>query len=183
MSGEPAPAPAPAPEPFLYHEGQPITASEAGRVRATLMGNPEFMKEALAGPTEANKKMAALWALERGIQLPPPTTVSEVEQQTLSRAERDQITHEETLRAAGFNELQAFEVANQRPLLPSEKKHYQRELERMIADQGFRARVLAKDREALAEFRKASVGAKLPTGSLDDIKAWEVAHGLVPAAK
>ena len=80
----------PAPEPLLYFEGQPTTPAAAAQLRAELMGNKDFMKEALSGSdTAANQKMLALWQLSRGIQPPPAQTVEQVQQQTADRLERD----------------------------------------------------------------------------------------------
>jgi hypothetical protein len=111
------PAPAPAPAPILYHEGQPITAEAAAATRASLLGNADYVKEALAGDVTKQKHLAALWQLERGIQPPPPETIEQAEQQIGDRLERDRLMHASALHSsAEFSPEAVDQIVGQRPI-------------------------------------------------------------------
>ena len=169
----------PAPEPLLYFEGQPTTPAAAAQLRAELMGNKDFMKEALSGSdTAANQKMLALWQLSRGIQPPPAQTVEQVQQQTADRLERDRLTHVSALRSsAEFSDKAVEQIVGQRPIPIEEKRIAERRLAMLQKDQEFVKRYLAGDRQAALEFKAAAICARgLPVGTLEQINAWEAAH-------
>jgi hypothetical protein len=173
-------APAPAPAPILYHEGQPITAEAAAATRASLLGNADYVKEALAGDVTKQKHLAALWQLERGIQPPPPETIEQAEQQIGDRAERDRVMHTAALFGATPDLIpeQVHQITNGRPIPAAEKQIAQRRLAALQRDKGFVDRYLAGDQEARLQMSLAAIAARgLPVArSLDEIKAWEAAH-------
>ena len=178
---EPGPAPAPQeqPAPLLYFEGQPTTPAAAAQLRAELMGNKDFMKEALSGSdTAANQKMLALWQLSRGIQPPPAQTVEQVQQQTADRLERDRLTHVSALRSsAEFSDKAVEQIVGQRPIPIEEKRIAERRLAMLQKDQEFVKRYLAGDRQAALEFKAAAICARgMPVGTIEQINAWEAAH-------
>lgn len=179
MSNEPAPAPAspdaPAPAPLLFLNGQPISAEAAGATRASLLGNADYVKEAVTDP-EKQRHLALLWQLERGIQPAPPTTIEQTEQHIVDRAERDRMMHTSALHSsAEFTPEQVHQIVNGRPIPPQEQIIALQRLEVLKKDKGFIERYLAGDREAGLQMRLASIAAKaLPVArSLDEIKAWE----------
>lgn len=178
MSQEATPAPAPAPEPIQYFENQPISREGAAQKRAELMVDKEFTKKALAGDREAQQKLTALWALERGRA--PPETIADAEKQVADRAAREAAVHTETLLQVGLTPGMANEVTHLRPILPEEQKFHRRQLERMMRDEIFTERLRRGDAEARRDWALASIGSKaLPIArNLAEIEAWEKAHPL-----
>jgi hypothetical protein len=177
MSQEATPAPAPAP--ILYHEGQPITPETAAATRASLLGNADYVKEALAGDVTKQKHLARLWQLERGIQPPPAETIEQAEQQIGDRMERDRVMHASALlSSAEFTPEQVHQITNGRPIPLQEQKIAQQRLAVLQKDKAFVMRYLDGDRQAGLEMRLATIAARgLPVAKdLAEIEAWEKAH-------
>jgi hypothetical protein len=165
--------------PPIYWQGQPWTPDLASARRTELLADSKYCEAARNGDAAKQTELSQLYLIERGIApSPPPESVDDVEIRALDRASRDHAVHIESLkRDADYTPQQIHEIANLRPIPVAEKEHHQRELAKLQKDAGAVKAYLAGDREMATRFKLHAIGARgMPTGSLEQIRAWEAAH-------
>ena len=173
-----APQEQPAPQPIAYWRGQPISPEAAAAERAKLIGDEAYTKALLAGDQTKSKELADLWQIAKGRAPAGPSTVADIEKQTVDRVELARLTHAAALRSsAEFSDRAVEQIVGLRPIPQAEREIAQQRLAAMQRDEAFVKRYLAGDRQAALEYKAAAICAHgMPVGSLEDIRRWEAAH-------
>jgi hypothetical protein len=77
----------------------------------------------------------------------------------------------------GMDDESIYQVLNGRPMPLAERRWHEQELARLKRDQAWVQRYFDGDCEARLQMRKHTAALTLPVGTLEQINAWETAHG------
>ena len=81
------------------------------------------------------------------------------------------------LRSDGFHDEAIYQVLNARPIPLTERRWHEQELARLKRGQVWVQKYFEGDRDAREKMRKHTAALTMPVGTLEQINAWETAHG------
>jgi hypothetical protein len=159
---------------------QPLTPEAAADRFEQLKTDPVFQERVGKLDAGAFAEAEKLWRVAHGL---PAEKVMAVNTQDVTQQQSARAVAEAERRMAlyvdkGFSAEVAYQIINGRPIPFEERQIHERELARLRNDQNFMQRYRSGDRVAILEHDGHVVARSLPVArSIDDIHAWETAHG------
>jgi hypothetical protein len=112
----------------------------------------------------------------------PPVTPGDVHLQQNDRAQAQLDQHAGALRNQypALSDQQLHETINRRPVLASDKDKFQRLYDARVKDELFMEKWRRGDGQARGELFLLNTGRAMPTGTLEQIAAWDAAFPFTP---
>lgn len=159
--------------------GDAITTADDASVRIDqLKADPQFMDRIKAGDPAAFAKHTKLWRIQHGMTPTPqpPQHSGDVMEQMQGRALHLAEQLQEQLLDTGIGPEGVYQYMNSRPIPLAEKEFHEREIRRLKSDPEWVKKYLAGNLEARDTMRRHTVGSVMRTGTIDEIRQWEIAH-------
>lgn len=173
-----APPPEPV-QPITWLGDRAYTPSSAEERMAALNQDPAFQERVSKNDATAFAEYNQLWRIQHGLPVEPRSATSAIDvmTETIGRELVDAQRRADSLRSDGFSEDGIYQVLNGRPILADEKRFHQQELDRLKRDNAWVQKYMDGDKEARLQMRRRTAAITMPAGTLEQIRAWEAAHG------
>jgi hypothetical protein len=157
----------------------PTDAQAAADRMAQLKDDTAFQERVAARDPEAFAEHTKLWRIAHGMTPEPQPAVNndDVFKEANARVARETEARADLLRQDGLPDESVYQILNGRPIPLAERQWHQQELARLKRDKAWVQRYFEGDREARQQMRTHSAAMTLPVGSLEQINAWQTAHG------